>query len=276
VSGGQTFECVAQKKIKQNAEFLIGDEVEFFEESGTHFITKILARKNSLVRPKVANIDQLVIVIANVPKPDLMLVDKLIIYANNKGIDTLLVVNKSDLSSEEFNEDIKTQYESVVEDIIIISAKKMQGLDQLLKKLKNKLSVFAGQSAVGKSTILNSLNAELDLEVGDLSKKTERGKHTTRSSQVYELANNTLIIDTPGFSLLDLFEVEPNKLHEYYTDFNEYSTECKYRACNHVQMIEAECAVKRAVKAGKLSNERYNRYLEHYKEVKKRWETRYD
>ena len=173
------------KKIKQNAEFLIGDEVEFFEEGGTHYITKILPRKNFLVRPKVANIDQLIIVIASVPKPDLMLVDKLIIYADSKGIDTLLVINKSDLSNKEFLEDIKKQYESVVEDILIMSAKQMRGLEGLKAKLTNKLSVFAGQSAVGKSTILNSLSAKLDLEVGDLSKKTERGKHTTRTAQIF-------------------------------------------------------------------------------------------
>lgn len=229
-----------------------------------------------MVRPKVANIDQLIIVIASVPKPDLMLVDKLIIYADSKGIDTLLVINKSDLSNKEFLEDIKKQYESVVEDILIMSAKQMRGLEGLKAKLTNKLSVFAGQSAVGKSTILNSLSAKLDLEVGDLSKKTERGKHTTRTAQIFELDNNTLIIDTPGFSLLDLFEVEPKKLHEYYTEFNAYSNNCKYRACNHVEMSQTECAVKQAITNGELSSERYNRYLEHYKEIKKRWESRYD
>ncbi|MDD4211488.1 MAG: ribosome small subunit-dependent GTPase A [Clostridia bacterium] len=275
-SGDATYNCVAQKKTKQIAEFLIGDEVEFLEENGTYFITKILARRNFLVRPKVANIDQLVIIIAKLPQPDLMLVDKLIIYADNMDIDTLLVVNKSDLINEAFVTDIKNQYASVVDDIIVISAKHHLKLDELKEHLQNKLSVFVGQSAVGKSTILNALSAKLDLEVGELSKKTDRGKHTTRSAEVFELDNNTLIVDTPGFSLLDLFEVEPKKLHEYYGEFLEFSNDCKYRACNHVQMLLGECAVKRAVATGKLNKDRYDRYVAHYNDIKKRWESRYD
>jgi ribosome biogenesis GTPase len=205
-----------------------------------------------------------------------MLVDKLLIYANKLNVSTLLVINKSDIADEKFVSKITNEYENVVDDIIKVSAKQGKGINNLVSKLENNFNVFAGQSAVGKSTILNAINPELKLETGELSKKASKGKHTTRHTQIYKLKNNTLIADTPGFSLLDIFKVEPQKLKYYYTDINAFNNECKYRACNHINILEKDCAVKRAVTTNKLNEERYNRYVTHYNQIKKRWDTRYD
>ena len=274
ISNNEIYACFAQKKIKQSKEFLVGDYVEFSEEQKSFVITKILPRKNELLRPKVANITQLVIVIAPLPKPDLSLVDKLIIYANKYQIKTLLVVNKEDLLVKEFLSNIKAQYEGIVDKILLTSAKKEVGINELKEALKENVSVFAGQSAVGKSTLLNTLG--FNLETGELSKKTDRGKHTTRHTELFYLNDSTFIADTPGFSLLELFEVEPDKLETLYTEFKKYSQNCKYRSCNHIHMKEEDCGVKKALTEDKLNKERYNRYVEHYNEVKKRWETKYD
>ena len=208
------------------------------------------------------------------PAPDYMLIDKLIIYANVNNIETLLLINKCDLFDEEFVNEVKSQYQNVVGNIVVLSAKKHLHIEELQEHLTGKFSVFAGQSAVGKSTVLNALG--FDLETGELSKKTDKGKHTTRHTEVFLLANNTFIADTPGFSLLEMFYVEPSRLHEYYTDFNKFNKTCKYRACNHVQMKLSECGVKQAVENGNLNKTRYDRYLDHYEETKKRWDSRYD
>ena len=253
---------------------LVGDFVTLQKENNSYVITKLEQRKNELIRPYIANVDQLVIVIAPTPSPDFLLTDKLIIMANENKLKTLLLLNKCDLFDEYFINKIKGQYENVVDDILILSAKNHLYIDELKEKLYNKFSVFAGQSAVGKSTILNELG--FSQQTGELSKKVERGKHTTRQTEVFSLNDTTFIADTPGFSLLELFEVNPEKLHEYYPDIDNFLNNCKYRACNHIQMLESECAVKRAVTNGTLNKERYERYITLYEEVKKRWKEKYD
>jgi ribosome biogenesis GTPase len=274
LANNSVYDCFAQKKLKQNGKLLVGDTVEVVSENNGFVITKIYKRNNELLRPSVANVEQLVIVLSSVPAPDFMLIDKLIIYASVNQISTLLVINKCDLFDEEFIKTVKDQYQTIVDNIVVLSAKQHTNIKALKEHLQNKFSVFAGQSAVGKSTILNTLG--FDLETGELSKKVERGKHTTRHSEIYVLNNTTFLADTPGFSLLELFLVEPDKLHEYYTDFDPFKQNCKYRACNHVQMLERECAVKQAVSQNKLNKQRYERYVAHYNEVKKRWDKRYD
>jgi ribosome biogenesis GTPase len=269
------YKCFARGKIKDDTGLIIGDNVEFFESDNSYYIEKVYDRKNSLIRPKIANIDQLVIVIAKTPKPDFLLVDKLIMTAYLYDIKTLLCINKNDLANADFIENIRKQYVNVVDEIISVSALKINGLEELNIALSNKFSVFAGQSAVGKSTILNSLKPELDLKTDVLSKKTERGKHTTRHTEIFETEENSFIADTPGFSLLDIFDLNPQKLHELYVDFDAYRGSCKYRTCNHINNPEVDCGVKKAITNFELHTDRYNRYVELYKQLKEKWENKY-
>ena len=231
-----------------------------------------MPRKNQLIRPKVANLDQIVVVLAKTPKPDFMLVDKLIVYAKKIGLEVLLVINKSDLAKNEFLLDITNQYFKTAETIIEMSAINDFSFNELHIALEGKFSVFAGQSAVGKSTILNALNPELNLETDVLSRKTERGRHT----EIFDLGGDTFVADTPGFSLLDLGDINPSKLAEYYPDFDQYKSECKYRMCTHVNEAENECGVKRALHTNEVNNERYNRYVELYNSIKEKWDKKYD
>lgn len=275
VSEGKTYNCFALKKIKQKTKLLIGDNVQFFKEDESLYIDKVLPRKNQLIRPKIANIDALNILIAPAPKPDLLLVDKMVLYARLLNIEVNLIINKIDLVDSKFINDINTQYNGVVNTISTVSAVTSKNIGKLMQVLKNKFSVFAGQSAVGKSTLLNAIEPKFELETGGLSKKTNRGKHTTRHTEIFEVEENTFIADTPGFSLLELEGIEPNKLHELYEDFEDLRINCKYRACNHVQMDEKECTVKQAVTEGNYSQNRYNRYVVLYNEIKDKWEKKY-
>ena len=179
-------------------------EIKKDEFSNNYVITKVLPRKNELIRPKVTNIDQLLIVVSPVPKPDLMLVDKLIINCFINNIEPILVINKSDITSSQQIEDLKEQFEQVVKKIIVVSALKQNNIQELKSVLQNKTSVFAGQSAVGKSSLLNAIDPQINQATNILSKKVERGKHTTRECTIFVLENNILIADTPGFSMLEL------------------------------------------------------------------------
>lgn len=270
------YECFARKKIKLEDELTVGDEVEFLVEDNSFTIEKILPRKNSLVRPKIANVDQLVIVLAPVPKPDLLLIDKLVIYGLKNGLDVVLCINKCDLAENDFIEEVKAEYNLVVKAIVTTSAKNGTGIDTLKAELKDKLSVFAGQSAVGKSTILNAITLKKLAKTDVLSARSERGKHTTRHSEIFEIMANTFIADTPGFSLLELFDVKSANLKNYYDEFDDYKDECKYKNCTHTDIKNELCAVKRAVELGKINKERYNRYVEIYRELKQKEDTLYD
>ena len=219
----------------------------------------------------VANIDKLLIVVACTPKPDLLLVDKLIIYAQILGIEPIIVINKSDLSDESFVKSIKNQYLHIK--IFLISATQNTGTKELVNYIKNSVCSVCGQSAVGKSSLINALIPSAQLETQGLSAKIERGKHTTRVNQIF-VSNDICIADTPGFSSLDL-EIDFKELSAFYPEFDKFLSDCRYLDCSHVGEGK-DCGVIRAVEAKQLNLERYNRYVDLYKKLKENWEKKYD
>lgn len=258
--------------LKKQGRLLVGDNVELKKDdfSSNYVITKVFPRFNEITRPKVTNIDQLLIVISAVPKPDLYLVDKLIINAIINNISPVLVINKIDLLSKEQIDKYVKVYENVVDEIVLASA--FEGNVQALKEvLKNKTSVFAGQSAVGKSSLINCVAPTLNQATNILSKKVERGKHTTRECTIFVLENDIMIADTPGFSMLEL-NIKHVELKNYYPEFE--NSKCKFANCTHT--TEIGCNVKSLVENGEIDKDRYDRYVEIYNQLKQKWEREYD
>lgn len=257
-SGGQIFHLSPSGKTKASGIY-VGDYVEFDEN-----ITKVLPRKNLLIRPPMANIDKLFIVLAPSPKPDFVLIDKMIIYCHLNDITPLIVVNKQDLCDEEFIEKIKQDYACY--ETLFLSAKKAS--PEMLKNSIEGICALAGQSAVGKSSLINALfEDEGKTEIGSLSEKIERGKQTTRLVSLYKVGKGYLA-DTAGFSLLDLgfvSSIEKNELASYYPDFLKGREQCKYRSCLHEG---GQCGVIGQVKEGKISKRRYENYLKILQELK--------
>lgn len=258
--------------LKKQGRLLVGDNVELKKDefSDNYVITKVFGRFNEIIRPKVTNIDQILIVISAVPKPDLYLVDKLIVNAHINNISPVLVINKIDLISKEELDEYVTMYENVVDSIVLTSAVN-NNVQTLKEVLKNKTSVFAGQSAVGKSSLINCISPNLNQATNILSKKVERGKHTTRECTIFVLDDNIMIADTPGFSMLEL-DVKYNELKDYYPEFED--AKCRYNNCTHT--TETGCVIKSKVNAGEINKSRYDRYLEIFKQLKTKWEREYD
>ena len=237
-----------------------GDQVLIERQQEGHAaLSEILPRRNLLVRPQVANIDQLVIVLsASRPKPDLLLCDKLMIQAVSLQIAPLIVINKCDEGDREAIRQIETAYAPHVE-TLALSARTGEGLKQLRRALAGKISCFAGQSAVGKSSLLNALLPGLSLLVGGLARRTDRGKHTTRHVELWPYEGGA-VLDTPGFSLLELTALDQDALNAAYPEFGDAPARCRFAACSH--RTEPECAVKALLTEGMLSPGRYERYVE--------------
>lgn len=225
-------------------------------------IIDVLPRKNKLKRPNVANVDIVAIVVGRPPEPDFYLIDKLIGICTINSIDVVLIVNKLDLEAENAKR-IDENYSGAVSGIYKVSAKTGEGIDELFSVFAGKLVVFSGQSAVGKTSILNCVSGE-NRQVGELSKKTERGKQTTTVSEIIE-KNGVEIMDTPGFSAIDIALGEDELPHSY-PEFLPYLGKCRFSDCRHTN--EPDCAIKNAVSSGKINKERYTRYTDIYKELK--------
>ncbi len=259
--GGGRCICKARGLFrKQGMTPLPGDCVEFtVDAKGTGYLKTILPRKNELLRPAAANIDTLLIVIAaSEPAADLELADKLLLYCEAQKIRPVLVINKCDAGPGETAERIAGQYARSIPDTVFVSARAGFGIDRLKELLPDSTVCLAGQSAVRKSSIINALLG-LELETGELSRKTERGRHTTRHAELLEMSGGGLIADTPGFSLLESVPLEPEQIPRMYPEFSEYDGCCRFIGCMHVS--EPDCAVKRAVEEGVISKERYTRYV---------------
>lgn len=276
--GKNYYLCDLRGNLKKNNKICVGDFVEFETNAGDKeriVVTKILERKNQLIRPTISNIDNLLITITKKPSPDLNLVDALIIYCRQMGIEPILVISKMDLVDDVFVRDINNQYSKVVDHIVPICSLKNENLEELKELLKGKVSALAGQSAVGKSTLINALGG-LNLEIGDLSAKLDRGKHTTRMSEIFILPNNIKIADTPGFSMLEVKIDDPTELKFWYDDFIPLQEECEFKDCDHINCKAKTCAVVKAVEDGKLSKERFARYVARFNKLKEKWERKYD
>ena len=270
--------CDIKGNLKKTQKILVGDNVVLGKDEYTderYLITELLPRKNFLPRPPLANLDNLFIVCSTIPKPDLLLLDKMIIYCNINDINPILVINKSDIASVDEINNIKEQYKKVVDEIIVVSGVTGDGVEEIKQKLVGKTSAFTGQSAVGKSTLINKLCPDLDLETNGLSRKTERGKHTTRHNEIFVFPDYFLA-DTPGFSMLSLKGVDYNNLHLFYKEFSQYEDTCTFLNCAHINCNENVCGVVKAVNKGKISANRYNRYSRLYAQLKEEKEWLYD
>ena len=263
------YECKARGIFRKN-EILptVGDYVEFSisdENNLTGMIEKIKPRKNFLVRPPVANIDKLITVFSvKSPALDLMLLDKLIIKAAEIGIKPIICINKMDLSPNGF-EAVKC-YENAGFETLFISAARGIGIDNLKEKMKGKVSILAGPSGVGKSTIVNALDIDVSVKTGEVSNKIDRGKHTTRHVELFEIKSGGYIADTPGFTALGIETIISDKLKNLYPEFQESASKCRFTGCTHIS--EPDCGVKETLNDDKIDKGRYERYIEIYKTIK--------
>lgn len=256
---GDIIECKARGKFrKDKTSPLVGDKVSINMIDTSHgSIEEIHTRKSLLMRPNVANVDQAIIVFA-LKDPDLnyTFLNKILITIEHYEIDIIICLNKSDLDSGEF-EKAKEIYESVGYEVLKVNALTGEGLNELNEKLTGKISVFAGPSGVGKSTISNFIQEDVVMETGGLSKKISRGKHTTRHAQLIEISKDTYIVDTPGFSSIDLSFIKPSDLQYMFKEFN--LGECKFNSCLHNK--EIGCKVKEDLENGIIKEDRYNAYI---------------
>ena len=258
---GMRHVCKARGLFRKNGETpLPGDMVEaIIDKKGEGYLKSIAPRRNELLRPAVSNIDMLLIVVAAAePQPDLELVDKLLLYCRRQSIEPILVINKCDGGSLPSADAIAGEYALAEVDTIEVSAVSGYGMDSLKSMLKGSTICLAGQSAVGKSSLLNSLLG-LELKTGELSAKTERGRHTTRHAELLSTTFGALIADTPGFSMLENVPLEPERIPRCYPEFMRVEGACRFNGCMHIS--EPDCAVKREVQEGSINKQRYERYV---------------
>lgn len=263
-SNGKKYTCFSPKKFRFNDnDVLVGDKVQFEDlHKGKGVITEILPRKNRLHRPEIANVDVCFLTLASEPTPDLYLADKVLINCFQEQIQPVILVNKCDLPNNALQL-VQDNY-SKIAPILAISALDESVL-QLKEYIDGKVVCFAGQSAVGKTSILNALLPDLNGQVGGLSAKTGRGTHTTRHSSLHKVFDG-YVVDTCGFSLCDLNGIRSDELRLYLDDFVTISHDCKFTSCTHT--VEPDCAVKKAVGEGILCKGRYDRYVEEYNALK--------
>ena len=273
---GEVHQVRAQRKLRrERMKPMIGDRVEITPGEGEEdgWIHAILPRRNALTRPPVSNIDVVVIVAAAAtPQPDLMLVDRLMINARRSRIETLLVVTKCDLD-DGTADDILRQYRGAACDPVKVSAATGEGVDALRDRLKGRVHALAGQSGAGKSTLINALYG-LSLETGDLSRKIDRGKNTTRSCELIPVSGGGMVLDTPGFSLLETEVFDPVEIKDSYPEFAPFEGGCYFQPCYHAS--EPRCAVRDAADAGTIDPTRHARYVEILNDMRQRWRERYD
>ena len=265
------YECKAKGAFRQQkVKPLVGDDVRIDvidEQAMIGNIVEILPRKNELIRPAVSNIDQaLMIFAAAKPQPNFNLLDRFLIMMKYQNVPVIICFNKSDLASEQEKEDIHQIYAACGCQMIFTSALEESGIEQLREILKNKTTAVAGPSGVGKSSLVNVVCPKVQMETGEISKKIERGKHTTRHSQLIHVSEKTYIMDTPGFSSLNIPGLEKEDLGRFYEEFADYEPYCRFQGCSHIN--EPDCGVKQALAEGKIHPVRYENYSMLYEELK--------
>ncbi|MDO5150186.1 MAG: ribosome small subunit-dependent GTPase A [Oscillospiraceae bacterium] len=265
------YECVPRGIFrKEGMSPCVGDRVNFQDDK---VITKILPRKNYLIRPPLANMDQLIFVVSVCePSPNLLLLDKFIAIAEYKKIRPVVVLTKVDLDKYE---NIFSVYNNAGIDVVVIDYRNNEGIEELREMLCGKISAFTGNSGAGKSTLLNAIDGRFDIRTGEVSKKLGRGRHTTRHAQLYKLDNGGYIADTPGFSTFETNKydiIKKEELCSCFIEFSEFSDNCRFKDCSHTR--EKDCAVINAVSEGLISESRHSSYCQMYEEAKaiKEWE----
>lgn len=261
---GKIYNCNARGKFKAGETSPVaGDIVEIEitdEEKCAGIIEKIIERKNYIKRPKMANLSQIILVLSmKLPKPDLLLLDKQLVYAEYMKIKPIICLNKIDLEDEEKISQIYNLYKNIGYEVIKTNAKCGTGIEEIKQKLKNNVTAFSGNSGVGKSTLINSLLGKTIAQEGNISNKNKRGKNTTTQVVLYKIDENSYIADTPGFSTFDINEIDKKELAYYFIEFRNYIKNCEYADCSHIK--EEKCGIKEAVKQGKISKERYENFL---------------
>lgn len=273
VAESGVYECKAKGIFrKDKIKPLVGDDVEIEvlnEEEKLGNIVKILPRRSELIRPAVANIDQaLVIFAAREPKPNLSLLDRFLVIMEKQDVPVIICFNKQDLCDEEEVGRLKEIYEACGYPVVLASAKLGEGIEEIKALLRGKTTTVAGPSGVGKSSLTNLLQNEVQMETGEISKKLGRGRHTTRHSQIIQIEEDTWLYDTPGFTSFYVEEIEKEELRFYFREFSKYEGTCRFQGCTHTH--EPGCMVKNALEEGKISKERYENYLELYGELKEK------
>ena len=272
------YDTTPRGKLKKDEMIpVVGDNVEISiidEENKKAVIEKIIDRKVYIKRPKLANLTQLVFVVSSKnPKPDLLLLDKQLAFAEYLGIKAVIVLNKTDLDEEKEFEIIQNTYTQIGYRVLQTEAKNKKGINELKKILKNNINAFSGNSGVGKSTLINAIFDKDITEEGEISEKNKRGKNTTTAIKLYKIEDNTYIADTPGFSTFDISEIGSNNLDRYFKEFDENINNCKFVGCTHIK--EECCGVKQAVIEKNIDNARYDRFCKIYNELKegenKKW-----
>lgn len=261
--GDELLSCRLRGRIKRHKGAVVpGDYVEYeLLKDGTGVIESCLPRKSLLLRPAVANIDQVIVTFA-ARQPDLneLLLNRFLVLAEWSGIPEIVIcINKCDLLPEAAQESFLQAYREAGYRLLLVSAHEKQGIDGLRAQLSGKVTVFAGPSGVGKSSLLNAIDERLQLATGKISDKIKRGKHTTRAACLLPLAGGGTVVDTPGFSAAELEQLDKGKLAWYFPEFRQYIEKCYYNTCTHSH--EPDCAVKEAVEAGSICRERYEAYL---------------
>nr|WP_330392225.1 ribosome small subunit-dependent GTPase A [Hespellia stercorisuis] len=267
------YECKAKGIFrKEKIKPLVGDDVVIDvldEEEKLGNITEVRKRTNELIRPAVANIDQVLVVFAVTdPKPHHNLLDRFLIMMESKDIPVFLCFNKKDIATKPEIKELQAIYRSCDYPVIFTSAKEDENIEEVRRILRGKTTAVAGPSGVGKSSIINILQPEANMETGEISRKIARGKHTTRHSELILIEESTYIMDTPGFSSLYANDFEKEELKFYFREFAEYEGRCRFQGCDHIH--EPGCAVKAALEEGKIHPVRYKSYTEMYEELKEK------
>ena len=267
------YECRARgifrnKKMKPN----VGDVVDIdvlSEEEKTGNLVKIHKRKNQLIRPMASNVDQALVIFALVsPKPNFNLLDRFLVLMEKQGIPALICMNKTDLASDEMIAEVRERYRTSGYPLLFVSAAQKEGIEAIREYLRGKTTTVAGPSGVGKSSLINLLQDGVQMQTGAVSEKIERGRHTTRHTELMWVEEDTYILDTPGFSSIELFGIEKEELGDYFPEIAAHAGNCRFRGCAH--LAEPDCAVKEAVDNGEISKGRYENYQLLYEDLKKK------
>ena len=274
----EIYETTARGKFKkEEITPVVGDIVDITvtdEKEKKAVIEKIHERKVYIKRPKLANITQIIFVVSSKdPKPDLLILDKQLAFAEYVGVNAIIVLNKTDLDQKEEFRKIKQIYSKIGYTVILTDAKQRKGIDTLKELLKNNINAFSGNSGVGKSTLINGIFDRNITQEGEISKKNKRGKNTTTAIKLYEIDENTYIADTPGFSTFDISEIESKELFRYFKEFKQYEENCEFIGCTHIK--EENCGIKKAVKNGEIDKARYERFCKIYQELKEKEERKW-
>ena len=267
------YEATARGKFKKDEITpVVGDFIEYEiidSEKKKAVITEIKERKVYIKRPKLANISQIIFVISSKdPKPDLLMLDKQLAFAEYMNIKSIIVLNKIDLDKKQDFEKIKNIYQKIGYKVIETNAKEKIGIKELETAMQNEINAFSGNSGVGKSTLINGIFRKNVTLEGEISKKNKRGKNTTTAIKMYEIEKNTWIADTPGFSTFEINEIESKDLDKFFKEFKSKIKDCEFIGCTHIK--EENCGIKKAVKEGKISKNRYERFCKIYEELKEK------